>query len=388
MGKNLKIWINNIMDTFDLFLQEFSFRFPKGYLDMENENDFLILENILRDIGLKEAFNPLTFFDLKKRGGPRFRILADKISSGEPFNMVNGESHKLLFAEPKYKSAFEEMDGDKIKELSKGSINIFPFFKNNEGEEFGIADILKDSSFGGRGQGSGTAVEDHNLKLLNNEIIKAMEENDNKPITVVFNGESYEDITGAVSQAGFPKADFYLIDSGGHPQMFISHKKAGAKGPAANDFIRWSGYTMYADNPEVKEFNNALESFLVENDLDGLPNKTRFISPIKDKELIRKLIYGPKYGEKTGPDNVDVIFQGKIFLTQKSPGTYEISSEHTEIPPSIPEGEYYPYMTSSYRGDRMMFGIKNNEAIVMTKSVSYSSSNIYELKNGKFVKVK
>jgi len=264
------------------------------------------------------------------------------------------------------------MDGDKIKELSKGSINIFPFFKNNEGEEFGIADILKDSSFGGRGKGSGTAVEDHNLKLLNNEIIKAMEENDNKPITVVFNGESYENITGVVLQAGFPKADFYLINSGGHPQMFISHKKAGAKGPAANDFIRWSGYIMYADNPEVKEFNNALESFLVENDLDGLPNKTRFISPIKDKELIRKLIYGPKYGEKTGPDNVDVIFQGKIFLTQKSPGTYEISSEHTEIPPSIPEGEYYPYMTSSYRGDRMMFGIKNNEAIVMTKSVSYS----------------
>ena len=35
-----------------------------------------------------------------------------------------------------------------------------------------------------------------------------------------------------------------------------------------------------------------------------------------------------------------------------------------------------------------MFGIKNNEAIVMTKAQSGRSSNVYELQNEKFVKVR
>ena len=35
-----------------------------------------------------------------------------------------------------------------------------------------------------------------------------------------------------------------------------------------------------------------------------------------------------------------------------------------------------------------MFGIPDNEAIARTKAVSYRASNVYELKNGEFIKVK
>jgi len=35
-----------------------------------------------------------------------------------------------------------------------------------------------------------------------------------------------------------------------------------------------------------------------------------------------------------------------------------------------------------------MFGIKNNEAIVMTKAQSGKASNVYELQDGEFVKVR
>jgi hypothetical protein len=35
-----------------------------------------------------------------------------------------------------------------------------------------------------------------------------------------------------------------------------------------------------------------------------------------------------------------------------------------------------------------MFGIKDNEAIATTKSVAFSPTNIYELQDGEFVKVK
>ena len=184
-----------------------------------------------------------------------------------------------------------------------------------------------------------------------------------------------------------PKADFNLINSANVPVVFISHKKAGGKGPSSDDFIRWSGYTMYANHPEVKAFNDALKKWLEENNLEGLPNQTRFIAPIKDDELIQKLIYGPNYGKEYGPENVNIILQGKISLVPKGKDTYELEAEHVESPPSVPQGSYAPYLTAGYRGDREMFGIKNNEAIVMTKSIAGKASNVYELKGDKFVKI-
>jgi hypothetical protein len=355
---------------------------------MNNEQDILLLENILMELKLYEMFKQLSFYDLKKRGGPRFRILADKIKNGTPFSLSNGESTPLQFINPEYSSAFESADETAIKKLATGNINMFPFFKDDSGQEYSISDLLKDKTFGGKGEGSGTKVEDYNLQILSDEIEKAKANNGGKPINVIIADKLYKNINGAVTQKGMPKADFNLIDTEGTPVAFLSHKKAGGKGPSADDFIRWSGFTQYADHPEVKAFNEALVKFLQENNLDGLPNQTRFVAPIKDKELIKKLIYGPEYGGKNSPENVNIILQGRISLKPKGKNTYELTSEHDIIPPSIPTGEYQPYFTSSYRGDRNMFGIKNNESIVMTKAVANRASNVYELKNNEFVKIR
>lgn len=339
---------------------------------------------------LKEAdFNALTFFDLAKRGGFRFQILADKIKNGSAFELVGGESTPLQFIDPDHADIFASGDSTEIKKLAPTNSNQFKFFKDDAGKEYSIKDLQKNQEFGGRGKGSGTIVEDYNLKLLKDLIAKLKEENGGKPINVVVGGKTYSDIVDAESQFGTPKSDFNLIDSKGNPVVFISHKKAGGKGASANDFIRWSGYTMYKDHPEVKAFNEALTKWVDKNNPgEGLPNKSRFISRIEDKELIQKLIYGPKFGEGFSKDNVSIILQGKIDLNPKGNNTYELTSQHDEIPPSIPEGEYYPYLTSAYRADREMFGIKNNEAIVMTKAQSGRSSNVYELQNGEFVKVR
>lgn len=339
---------------------------------------------------IKEAdFNALTFFDLAKRGGFRFQILADKIKNGSAFELVGGESTPLQFINPDHADIFASGDSTEIKKLAPTSTNSFKFFKDDAGKEYSIKDLQKNQEFGGRGKGSGTIVEDYNLKLLKDLIAKLKEENGGNPINVVVGGKTYSDIVDAESQFGTPKSDFNLIDSKGNPVVFISHKKAGGKGASANDFIRWSGYTMYKDHPEVKAFNEALAKWVDKNNPgEGLPNKSRFISRIEDKELIQKLIYGPKFGEGFSKDNVSIILQGKIDLNPKGNNTYELTSQHDEIPPSIPEGEYYPYLTSAYRADREMFGIKNNEAIVMTKAQSGRSSNVYELQNGEFVKVR
>jgi hypothetical protein len=339
---------------------------------------------------LKEAdFNALTFFDLAKRGGFRFQILADKIKNGSAFELVNGESTPLQFINPDHADIFASGDSTEIKKLAPTNSNLFKFFKDDAGKEYSIKDLQKNQEFGGKGKGSGTVVEDYNLKLLKDQISKLKEENNVSSINVSIGDKTYSDVADAETQSGTPKSDFNLIDSKGNPIAFISHKKSGGKGASANDFIRWSGYTMYANHPEVKAFNEALAKWVDKNNPgEGLPNKSRFISRIEDKELIQKLIYGPKFGEGFNKDNVNIILQGKIELTPKGNNTYELTSQHDQIPPSIPEGEYYPYLTSAYRADRQMFGIKNNEAIVMTKAQSGKASNVYELQDGKFVKAR
>jgi hypothetical protein len=377
------------MNVITRFLEHYSFRFPKGYPDMNNLEDKALLYEILEELDvINENFRPLSFFDLKKRGGFRFKIVADKIAKKSPFTLNQGSPKTLSFIDPEYQTAFENADDSKIKQLAGSNVNTFTFFEDEAGEEYSISDLSKDKDFGGKGAGSGTVVEDSNLRALNDKIQSLIEKNNGEPINVIVNGKTFSDIIGAESQFGTPKADFNLINSENKPVVFISHKKAGGKGASAGDFIRWSGYTMYAEHPEVKVFNEALTKFLQDNNLQGLPNKTRFIAPIQDGELIQKLIYGPKFGEENSKDNVNIILQGEIELVSKGNNTYELTAQHVQAPPSLPEGEYQPYLSSSYRADREMFGIPNNEAIVMTKAVSTTSSNVYELKNGEFVKVK
>ena len=117
------------MDVLDKFLHSIAYKFPKGYPDMNDSKDKIILENELEQVmGLNENFNPLTFYDLKKRGGFRFGILSDKIEQGTPFNLIKGNSTPLKFESPEYEDAFKSQDASKIKNLIKGNINMFPFF--------------------------------------------------------------------------------------------------------------------------------------------------------------------------------------------------------------------------------------------------------------------
>jgi hypothetical protein len=378
------------MNVITKFLEHYSFRFPKGYPDMNNLEDKALLYEILEELDVvNENFRPLSFFDLKKRGGFRFKIVADKIAKKSPFSLNQGNPKTLSFIDPEYQTAFENADEFKIKQLAGSNVNTFTFFEDEAGEEYSIQDLSKDKDFGGKGAGSGTVVEDSNLRALNDKIQSLIEKNDVDSINVIVNGDTFEGIVGAKTQPSTPKADFNLVtsdeDGNTTPVVFISHKKAGGKGATAGDFIRWSGYTMYASHPEVKAFNEALVKFLQG---EGLPNKTRFIAPIQDPELIRELIYGPDYGGANSKDNVNIILQGEIDLLPKGNNTYELTAQHVQAPPSLPEGEYQPYLTSSYRADREMFGIPNNEAIVMTKVIANASSNVYELKDGEFVKIK
>lgn len=47
------------MDALDLFFKKFSYKFPKGYPDLNNEQDVLLLENILNKLGINIKINEL-----------------------------------------------------------------------------------------------------------------------------------------------------------------------------------------------------------------------------------------------------------------------------------------------------------------------------------------
>jgi hypothetical protein len=42
------------MDVLDIFLNKYSYKFPKGYPDMNNEQDVLLMEGILSELGINE----------------------------------------------------------------------------------------------------------------------------------------------------------------------------------------------------------------------------------------------------------------------------------------------------------------------------------------------
>ena len=52
------------MDTLDIFLKKYSYKFTKGYPDMNNEQDILLMENILSELGInldevKKSYNEI-----------------------------------------------------------------------------------------------------------------------------------------------------------------------------------------------------------------------------------------------------------------------------------------------------------------------------------------
>jgi hypothetical protein len=195
------------MDALDLFFKKYSYKFDKGYPDMNNNQDVLLLESILLNelgIDLNEGFNPLKFYDLQKYGGPRLKKVADKIKKGEPFDTVTDEQVVLLFNKPEYEPLFTNADIEGLKTLAKSNINAFPFFADKNGKEYSIKDLLKSKDFGGKGGGSGTRVEDIALE----DVSKKIQELGSIDVKLSKDGEVYKGIIGATTVNGTPKADF------------------------------------------------------------------------------------------------------------------------------------------------------------------------------------
>jgi hypothetical protein len=80
------------MDVFSKFFRKFSYKFPKGYPDMNNEQDVLLLESILNNIGIEVKLNEgLTPAELQKRSN-RIPKFIEKLHNNSPFELEDGDT--------------------------------------------------------------------------------------------------------------------------------------------------------------------------------------------------------------------------------------------------------------------------------------------------------
>ena len=151
------------MDILDIFLNKYSYKFPKGYPDMNNEQDVLLMESLLSELGMDGEeevilFKKLEWGDLsnESRKYNRLTIIADKISKCKPFKLENGSEDVLTFDKDSYADLFINQKVNDIKIIGGKSINKFPFFKDSKNNNISINNLLKTKDIGGKGPKAST----------------------------------------------------------------------------------------------------------------------------------------------------------------------------------------------------------------------------------------
>ena len=218
------------MDVIEQFLHSISYKFPKGYPDMSNPGDVLILEGELSKMGidLDEAKGPF------EKLSPKAQEVALSISQQLNIpkeNILSDSSNRIIILTSESRPSITrklvdmgfEMDPD-IKGSSQGGV------RSPEGVEV----ILK--PLAGQGaQSAGKVNESSFNDLINNSVSE-----NGGPITVILKSSSKNikisnvakaEDASAVGATEFAKADTQFIDPSGRVVANISLKKRNA--------IRW-----------------------------------------------------------------------------------------------------------------------------------------------------
>ena len=135
------------MDILDLFFKKYSYKFPKGYPDMNNEQDIKLLASLLEglDINLNEETNSLTFEQCKDILLTQVNLKSDIIDEIEKIYNVNPNDQK---------SFLDNFRKHPITDLDL-VLNIYKDYVNIKKEGLGRGEIavllgVKDSVSGGK----------------------------------------------------------------------------------------------------------------------------------------------------------------------------------------------------------------------------------------------
>lgn len=223
-----------------------------------------------------------------------------------------------------------------------------------------LTELFKDSVFSGREQNT-TRAEDAQITLIRRKLIEIKEKIGSDAVTLKI-GKNYYRVVDVESTPGTPKSDFNFIAENGQRVGFVSHKD----GISASSIQQWGGMSMRAEpliaaHPETQSFVATLLGMYP----DGIPQATTVARKIRDNNLKMMAVYGNGYGGPTGIQNVDLLLQGTVSITQVSPGKYKlIASTQTHNNGDSISGLYEPVFMAIYKGDRSDYGLKGARMVI------------------------
>ena len=165
------------MDILDKFLHSVAYKFPKGYPDIKNDQDILMLENLLKETGIDVKITESTLSSAE---------LEKPYTSRHEFSDKYGDRGERFLEKIINKQEFELKDGSKviidIDQSSEAVKNLknknYSFFRgrsknliDTEGNTYSITNFKKTPEFGsGKGMGGGTAntaIQESSQSIVN-----------------------------------------------------------------------------------------------------------------------------------------------------------------------------------------------------------------------------
>jgi hypothetical protein len=336
-------------NVFDIFFKKFAYKFPKGYPDMKNDQDALLLEQLINKLGVVIALEEARVEVSKLKNRPeRRKVIINKIWDKSPFKLIDGTEllvSDIIIDGEKFSAANAE-DKDKAT-TALVTVSKLSFDGTVDGVKKSVSanNLEKTPELGGKGAGSTTTIETSAMTDLDAKIKEL------GTVDIKIGNEIYPNITGVKNTPGVPKSDFELYDENGKSLIFISHKDCCN----ARDFQQYGGVSAFKSDSEVQSFVAAIKKELGG---DQMVRGGGFKRKVESDEIKLKSIYGLNYGSGFNKDNVQIVCQGEINLVPVSDSVYTLKSDHDILNGTIPGEGYTPYFMATFRSDRNDLGIK------------------------------